>query len=199
MELGAEDVVDHAPCLPPMFRQPPLRVMGTGQTQVVLPRLWAKTILTSWISSVRRSDFSWPALRLPRSLPQHLPLRFLRFLLSLLSLCPLRHRPPRQWPAHPVSGIYIYFFFCRHVIGFASVHMTHVVTLVAWLSHSMYVCVLVFSFRWAHMSQLLTSSRLGFATVLGGGEFVIIFGWLCTCMRSILHCTRVHVGCCLVA
>ena len=172
----------------------PLRVMGTGQTQVVLPQLWAKTILTSWISSVRRSDFSWPALCLPRSLPPHLPLRFLRFPLSLLSLCPLRHRPPPQWPAHPVSGIYNIFLqapcrgdLCDPVfIGFASVHMTHVVTLVAWLSHSMYVCVLVFSFRWAHMSQLLTSPRLGFATMLGGGGGICYYYWV------VVHLHEVH-------
>ena len=64
--------------------------------------------------------------------------------------------------------------------------MTHVVTLVAWLSHSMYVCVLVFSFRWAHMSQLLTSPRLGFATVLGGGGGICYYFWV------VVHLHEVH-------
>ena len=34
------------------------------------------------------------------------------------------------------------------LIGFALVHLIHMITLVVWLSHSMYVCVLGFCFRY---------------------------------------------------
>ena len=137
------------------------------------------TILTSWISSIRRLASLQPAPLPPSTSSTEVP--------SVPTipppLCSLQHRPPLQWLAHLVSSIFLqapcWGELCDplFVIGFASVQMIHVVTLVAWLSHSMYVCVLVFSFRCAHTSQLLTSPilfRLGFATVLGGGNLFII-------------------------